>query len=169
MIDFLKLKVGEVIRYSGTIFTARDQAHLRLHNILENNEKLPIDLNDGIIYYAGPTPTKPNCIIGSIGPTTSTRMDKFILDMPKLGVRAMIGKGPRNQNVVDACKKYGLVYFVVTGGAGALLSKRVVKAEEVAFADLDCESIKKLEVKDFPLIVAIDSNGNDIFKKEDNK
>lgn len=166
MIDFKKLRAGDIVSYSGVIFTARDQAHFRLHNLLENNEKLPVDLNEGLIYYAGPTPTKPGEVIGSIGPTTSTRMDKFVLDMPLLGVKGMIGKGPRNENVTLTCKEHGLVYFVVTGGAGALLSKRVVKAEEVAFLDLGCESIKRLEVKDFPLIVAIDSMGNNLFNKE---
>jgi fumarate hydratase subunit beta len=164
--DFNKLRAGDIVYYTGTIYTGRDQAHLRLHNMLENNEELPVKFEDSIIYYAGPTPTKPNTVIGSIGPTTSTRMDKFVNDMPRLGIKGMIGKGPRNPNVTEACKNYGLVYFVVTGGAGALLSKRIVKATEVAFCDLGCESIKELEVKDFPLIVAIDVLGNNIFNKE---
>ena len=139
-------------------------SYLRLSKLIKNNEDLPVNFKDSFIYYAGPTPTKPNGIVGSIGPTTSSRMDKFISLMPKLGIKGMIGKGPRSDEVVEACKKYNLVYLIATGGAGALLSKKVISCEEVAFSDLGCESIKRLEVKGFPVIVAIDTKGNNIFK-----
>ncbi len=167
MIDFKKLKAGDVINFSGIIYTARDAAHLRMKNLIDNNEELPVDFTDSLIYYAGPTPTKPGQSVGSIGPTTSCRMDKFIDYMPNLKIKGMIGKGPRDNSVIDACKKYQLVYLIATGGAGALLSKRVISAKEVAFNDLGCESIKKLEVKDFPLIVAYDTYGNSVFEREE--
>lgn len=165
--DTKALRAGDVIKYSGVIYTARDAAHLRMKNMIDGKEPLPVDFKDSFIYYAGPTPTKPGMAVGSIGPTTSCRMDKFIDYMPTLGIKGMIGKGPRDKSVQDACKKYGLVYLIATGGAGALLSKRVVAANEVAFNDLGCESIKRLEVKDFPLIVAYDTEGNSVFERED--
>jgi fumarate hydratase subunit beta len=164
--DFKSLHAGDIINYTGTLYTSRDAAHLRLKGLIDNGDKLPVDFTDSLIYYAGPTPTKPGEVIGSIGPTTSSRMDKFIDYMPTLKIKGMIGKGPRDKSVQEACKKYGLVYFVVTGGAGALLSKRIVSAKEVAFEDLGCESIKKLEVKDFPLIVAYDTYGNSVFERK---
>ncbi len=164
--DFRSLHAGDIINYTGTLYTSRDAAHLRLKGLIDNGDKLPVDFTDSLIYYAGPTPTKPGEVIGSIGPTTSSRMDKFIDYMPTLKIKGMIGKGPRDKSVQEACKKYGLVYFVVTGGAGALLSKRIVSAKEVAFEDLGCESIKKLEVKDFPLIVAYDTYGNSVFERK---
>lgn len=166
MIDFKSLHAGDIVNFSGIIYTARDAAHLRLKNMIDNKEGLPVDFSDSLIYYAGPTPTKPGMAIGSIGPTTSSRMDKFIDYMPELKIKGMIGKGPRDKNVQEACKKYGLVYFVVTGGAGALLSKKVISATEVAFEDLGCEAIRKLEVKDFPLIVAYDTYGNSVFERK---
>lgn len=165
MIDVTKLHVGDVIYLDEIVYTARDAAHLRLSKMLENGEKLSVNFEGSFIYYAGPTPTKPGKIAGSIGPTTSARMDKFISLMPKLKVKGMIGKGPRSEDVVKACKENKLVYLIATGGAGALLSKKVVSCEEIAFKDLGCESIKRLEVKDFPVIVAIDTEGNDIFKR----
>lgn len=166
MMDFKTLKAGDIIKYSGIIYTARDQAHARIKEIIDKGEKLPINLEDSLIYYAGPTPTKPGMAVGSIGPTTSSRMDKFIDYMPKLKVSGMIGKGPRDKAVCEACKKYSLVYLIATGGAGALLSKRVISAKEVLFEDLGCESIKRLEVKDFPLIVAYDTFGNSVFERK---
>ena len=166
MIDFKSLHAGDIVNFSGIIYTARDAAHLRLKNMIDNKEGLPVDFSDSLIYYAGPTPTKPGMAIGSIGPTTSSRMDKFIDYMPELKIKGMIGKGPRDKNVQEACKNYGLVYFVVTGGAGALLSKKVISATEVAFEDLGCEAIRKLEVKDFPLIVAYDTYGNSVFERK---
>lgn len=165
MIDIEKLHAGDIIYLNEVLYTARDAAHLRLSKMIGNNEVLPVNFTDSFIYYAGPTPTKPGQQVGSIGPTTSARMDNFIDMMPKLKVKGMIGKGPRNQNVVNSCKENKMVYLIATGGAGALLSKSVVSCEEVAFKDLGCESIKKLEVKNFPVIVAIDTFGNDIFKR----
>ncbi len=166
MIDITKLHAGDIIKLNGTVYTSRDAAHLRIKNMIDNNEALPVDFTDSFIYYAGPTPTKPDGIIGSIGPTTSCRMDKFIDYMPKLKIKGMIGKGPRDKSVQDACKKYGIVYLIATGGAGALLSKQIISAKEVAFEDLGCESIKKLEVKDFPLIVAYDTYGESVFERK---
>ncbi len=163
--DFLSLHAGDVVKYTGVIYTARDQAHIRLKNMIDNNIEIPIDFTNALIYYAGPTPTKPGEVIGSIGPTTSSRMDKFISYMKPLNVCGMIGKGPRDKSVIDTCKKDKLVYFVVTGGCGALLKKSVVSAEEVLFNDLGCESIKELYVKDFPLVVAYDTYGNSIFER----
>lgn len=168
MIDTKALRAGDIINYSGVIYTARDAAHLRMKIMIDNKEKLPVDFTDSFIYYAGPTPTKPGMAVGSIGPTTACRMDKFIDYMPTFGIKGMIGKGPRDKSVIDACKKYGLVYLIATGGAGALLSKRVISAKEVAFDDLGCESIKRLEVKDFPLIVAYDTLGNSVFERKNN-
>ena len=165
--DITKLHAGDIIKYTGIIYTARDQAHQRLKEMIENNQEITIDFNNSIIYYAGPTPTKPGAQIGSIGPTTSSRMDKFISYMKPLGVQAMIGKGPRDKAVKDACKNDKMVYFVTTGGAGALLSKCVIEASEIMFNDLGCESIKKLYVKDFPLIVAYDIYGNDVFTRSE--
>lgn len=157
------IKAGDVIKFTGTIYTARDAAHMRLEKMIQNNEKLPVDFTDSFIYYAGPTPTKPNTIIGSIGPTTSSRMDKFAYLMPKLNVVGTIGKGPRD----EACTKFyidnKILYFITTGGCGALLSKAVKKAEEIAFFDLGPESIKRLEVEDFTMICAIDYHNNNIF------
>lgn len=163
--DLKKLKAGDKIYYTGVIYTARDQAHLKLKEMLDSKINIPIDFTNALIYYAGPTPTRPGNVIGSIGPTTSSRMDKFIDYMKPLGVCGMIGKGPRSFEVTKSIKRDGLVYFVATGGAGALLSKAVVSAKEVLFKDLGCESIKRLEVKDFPLLVAIDSQGNNIFER----
>lgn len=164
--DFEKLHAGDTYLYTGIIYTARDQAHLRLKKYIEEGTDIPVNFENSLIYYAGPTPTKPGMAIGSIGPTTSSRMDKFIDIMPTLKVSGMIGKGPRDKSVVEACKKYKLVYFVVTGGCGALLSEKVISAEEVMFPDLGCESIKKLYVKDFPLIVAYDIYGNNVFERK---
>lgn len=163
--ELSKLHAGDTYLYTGIIYTARDQAHLRLKNYLELGKEIPINFENSLIYYAGPTPSKPGMVIGSIGPTTSSRMDKFIDIMPKLKVLGMIGKGPRDKKVIEACKEHKLVYFVVTGGCGALLSEKVISAEEVMFPDLGCESIKKLYVKDFPLIVAYDIYGNNVFER----
>ncbi len=165
MIDVTKLHAGDVVELDEIIYTARDAAHARIAGLLENNQELPVKFEGSFIYYAGPTPTKPDGIVGSIGPTTSSRMDKFINMMPKLKIKGMIGKGPRSEEVRKACKDYQLVYLVATGGAGALLSKKVEFCEEVAFGDLGCESIKKLVVKGFPVIVAYDTYGNSIFER----
>ena len=160
------LHAGDVVEFEGIIYTARDAAHMRIKNMLNNNEELPIDFNDAFIYYAGPTPTKPGAVIGSIGPTTSSRMDSFAPMMKKLNVTATIGKGPRNKE----CTKYyidnHILYFITTGGCGALLSKAVKEAKEIAFFDLGPESIKRLSVSNFKMICAIDYYGNNIFDKE---
>ncbi len=166
MIDFKTLHAGDIIYYTGTIYTARDAAHLRMQEMFDKGEEMPVDFIDSLIYYAGPTPTKPGTAVGSIGPTTSSRMDSFIEMMPSLKIKGMIGKGPRSKEVIKVCKRDGLVYLIATGGTGALLSKSVTAATEVAFFDLGCESIKKLEVVDFPLIVAYDTFGNDIFERK---
>lgn len=158
------LKVGDMVFLSGTIYTARDAAHKRLSEMLERKEALPIDLKDAIIYYVGPTPTPPNKVFGSAGPTTSMRMDTYAPRLYDLGVCATIGKGYRSAPVVDAIARNKALYFVAIGGAGALLSKCVVDAQPVAFADLQAEAIVKLEVIDFPLTVAIDSLGRNIYE-----
>jgi len=160
-----KLKAGDVIELYGTIYTARDAAHMRMEGMLKNNEKLPVDFSNSFIYYAGPTPTKPGFQVGSIGPTTSSRMDKFSYMMPILNVKATIGKGPRSAECVKDYIDNKILYFITTGGCGALLSKSVKKAEEIAFFDLGPESIKRLEVEGFKMILAIDNEGNNIFKR----
>ena len=160
-----QLKAGDVILYTGVLYTSRDAAHMRIEEMLKEGEKLPIDYSNQFIYYAGPTPTKPGQTIGSIGPTTSSRMDKFCELMTTLSVKGTIGKGPRSKECSSYYKKNHILYFVATGGCGALLSHCVKKAEEVAFFDLGPESIKRLEVEDFPIVLAIDYFGNDIFDK----
>lgn len=159
------LKAGEQIYLSGTIYTARDAAHARLIQILNAGEKTPFDLHGSAIYYCGPSPAKPGCVIGACGPTTSARMDIFTVRMLEAEVKILIGKGARKDFVNDAIKKYKAVYLVATGGVAALLSKTVKKAEIIAFEDLGPEAVHKLEVEDMPLIVAVDSNGNNIFEK----
>lgn len=159
-----QLKAGDLVYLSGTIYTARDAAHKRLCEMLDRKEILPFDLKDSTIYYVGPTPTPPNKVFGSAGPTTSMRMDAYAGRLYDLGVSATIGKGYRTQAVVDAISKNGGVYFVAIGGAGALLGKCVVKAELIAFDDLGAEAIQKLEVKDFPVTVAIDSKGCNLYE-----
>ena len=158
------LVAGDRVLLSGTVYTARDAAHKRIKELLDNGSELPFDLVNSIVYFAGPTPEKNGLAIGSIGPTTSSRMDCFSPLMISLGQKAMIGKGNRSDAVVDAMKKYGAVYFAAIGGAGALYSKCVEECKVIAFNDLGCESVKKLKIKDFPLIVAIDSNGNSLYK-----
>jgi fumarate hydratase subunit beta len=159
------IKAGDVVEFSGVIYTSRDAAHMRFEKLINENKELPVNFEDSFIYYAGPTPTKPGNIIGSIGPTTSSRMDKFAYLMPKMKVKATIGKGPRSDECVKEYINNKILYFITTGGCGALLAKSVTKAEEIAFKDLGPESIKKLEVKDFKMICAIDYFGNNIFKR----
>ena len=160
-----ELKAGDVVEFTGTIFTARDAAHMRLKELNNNNQELPVNFKDAFIYYAGPTPTKPGMVIGSIGPTTSSRMDSFGPLMKDLGVLATIGKGPRSNECTDFYIHNKILYFITTGGCGALLSKSVKKAKEIAFLDLGPESIKELYVENFKMIVAIDYYGNNIFKR----
>lgn len=158
------LKVGDKFFLTGIIYTARDQSHRRLFEDIKKGKKLPIDLRGQIIYYCGPTRTPRGKVIGSCGPTTSSRMDEFTPRLLKAGLKGMIGKGSRSKEVIAAIKKYRGVYFLTYAGCGALLAKYVRKAHAVAYQDLGPEAIYKLEVKDFPLIVAIDARGNDIYK-----
>lgn len=159
-----ELKVGESVLLTGVIYTARDAAHKRLVEALERGEKLPFDIEGQTIYYVGPTPEKYGEAIGSAGPTTSYRMDSYAPTLLELGQKGMIGKGVRGQNVVDSMIKNKAVYFGAIGGAGALISKCIIKSEIIAYEDLGAEAIRKLEIKDFPVIVAIDCEGNDLYK-----
>lgn len=163
--EISKLKIGDRVLISGTIYTARDAAHKRLIELLDENKKLPIDVKNQIIYYAGPTPAKPNYVIGSSGPTTSGRMDAYTPRLLDLGLKGMIGKGLRSKEVIDSIIKNKAVYFGAIGGAAALISKSIVKAEVIAYEDLGPESIKKFEVVNFPAIVIIDSNGNNLYEE----
>lgn len=157
------LRAGEAVRISGSIYTARDAAHARLNDLLLRGEPLPLDLQGAVIYYAGPAPARPGRPIGSCGPTTSERMDRYTPALLARGLRGMIGKGERSPAVVEAMRTNGAVYFAATGGAGALLARCVTAAEPVAFADLGTEAITRLTVVDFPVIVAIDADGNDYY------
>ena len=159
-----QLHAGDRILLSGTVYTARDAAHKRLFALLDAGEPLPFPLQDAVIYYAGPTPTRPGESIGSCGPTTSGRMDPYAPRLLDLGLAAMIGKGARSQAVCDAiCRNQG-VYFCAVGGAGALISSCILSAEEIAFPELGCESIKRMMVKNLPLTVAVDCSGGNIFQ-----
>ena len=160
------LKAGDLITLSGVIYTARDAAHKRLIERLEANEPLPFDLKDSIIYYVGPTPEKPGAVIGSAGPTTSYRMDAYTPTLLDLGLRGMIGKGPRNSLVIDAMKRNDAVYFAAVGGAAALLALHIKEAEVIAFDDLGTEAIRRLVVEDFPVIVATDCHGNSLYSTQ---
>ncbi|MDR1103787.1 MAG: Fe-S-containing hydro-lyase [Endomicrobium sp.] len=165
ILNIKDIKVGQKILLSGNIYTARDAAHKRIVDILNKGEELPIDLKNSVIYYCGPTPTKPGEIVGSCGPTTSSRMDVYTPRILKEGVKVLIGKGTRSESAVKSLKENNAVYLVATGGVGALISKRVKKSELLVFEDLGPESIYRFEVEDMPLIVAIDSFGNNIFNK----
>lgn len=159
-----KLKAGDRVLLSGTVYTARDAAHKRITALIHNGDDLPFDINGACIYYAGPTPTPPGMAIGSCGPTTSSRMDPYAPMLLDRGLAAMVGKGPRSKDVVDAIVRNKAVYLCAIGGAGALAAKCITECEVIAFEDLGCESVKRLEFKDFPLIVAIDCEGETILK-----
>ena len=159
------LNAGDRVLLSGTVYTARDAAHKRIAQMIEKEEALPFDLSGSVVYFAGPTPAKDGLAIGSIGPTTSSRMDVFSPLLISLGQKAMIGKGNRSASVINAMTEYGAVYFAAVGGAGALYSECIVDCQVIAFPELGCESVKKLEIKDFPLTVAIDSKGNSLYSK----
>lgn len=162
--DKLKgLKAGEIITISGTIYTARDAAHKRMCEMLEKGEQLPIDLKDSVIYYVGPTPAPENQIIGSAGPTTSSRMDAYAGILYDLGVSVSIGKGYRSVPIIESIRNNHAAYMCAIGGAGAYLSNCITKCEVIAFADLGAEAIHKLEVKDFPATLVIDSEGNNLY------
>ena len=159
-----KLRAGDSCLISGVIYTARDAAHKRLCELVEAGKELPLDVKDSIIYFVGPTPAKPGQAIGSAGPTTSYRMDAYSPTLIKLGLTGMIGKGKRGAEVVEAMKEHGAVYFGAIGGCGALLSKCIKKAEVIAYDDLGAEAIRRLEVEDFPAVVIIDSQGNNLYQ-----
>ena len=158
------LKVGDRVFLSGTVYTARDAAHKRIFELIDDGKALPFPIIDSVIYYAGPTPTPNGKAIGSCGPTTSARMDPYTPSLYEKGLLATVGKGERNQAVIDAIKKHKTVYFCALGGAGALASACITSAEVIAFQDLGCESVKRLTFHDFPLTVAIDTNGDSIFE-----
>lgn len=161
-----KLTAGTKVLISGVVYTARDAAHQRLIQALEKGERLPFDLKGQTLYYMGPSPARPGRVIGAAGPTTSRRLDTYTPRLIAAGIRAMIGKGSRPPEVREAIKKYKAVYFVTIGGAGALLSRSIKQAEVIAYEDLGAEAIRRLEVKDFPAIVANDIYGGDLFEQE---
>ena len=160
-----KLCVGDKVYLSGTVYTARDAAHKRVFELLDSNSPLPFEINNATVYYAGPTPTPKGMAIGSCGPTTSSRMDPYTPRLIDLGLCCMIGKGERSTEVIKSIIKNKAVYLCAIGGAGALAAKHITSCEVIAFKDLGCESIKKLEFDNFPLIVGIDCKGGNIFKK----
>ncbi len=159
-----KLRIGDRVLLSGTIYTSRDAAHKRIFEALDSGAPLPYPLQDAIIYYAGPTPAQPGMAVGSCGPTTAGRMDSFAPRLLDLGLAAMIGKGDRSAAVVDAIRRNGAVYFAAVGGAGALIAKHITQAEVIAYEDLGCESVKKMQVDALPLIVAIDATGANLYQ-----
>lgn len=162
--DARSLKAGDYVYLTGTIYTARDAAHKRMQETLDAGGELPVSMDRNIIYYMGPSPAREGRPIGSAGPTTASRMDKYAPKLLDLGLGAMIGKGKRSKAVVDAIVRNGSVYFAAIGGAGALLSKRILSSEVIAYDDLGTEAIRKLEVKDFPVVVVIDSEGNNLYE-----
>jgi len=163
--DAHTLHCGESVLLSGVVYTARDAAHMRLLETIKKGEQLPFSLENAIVYYVGPTPAKPGSAIGSAGPTTSGRMDAFTPALIALGMTGMIGKGTRNCDVVSAMQEYGAVYLGAIGGAGAFIARCVISSEVVAYEDLGAEAIRRLTVKDMPLTVVIDCEGNDLYKK----
>lgn len=162
--DTKKLRAGDYVYLSGTIYTARDAAHKRMADTLNVKECLPIEMKNNVIYYMGPSPEREGRVIGSAGPTTASRMDKYAPELLDLGLKGMIGKGKRSQAVKEAIIRNGAVYFAAVGGAGALLSQRIVKSEVIAYDDLGTEAIRRLEIENFPVVVVIDSDGNDLYE-----
>lgn len=160
------IKCGDEVYISGTVYTARDAAHKKLVELINDGKALPLDLKGAVIYYAGPTETPPGSVIGSCGPTTSSRMDKFAPLLLDKGLACMIGKGGRSQSVIEAIKRNKALYLCAVGGAGAYIASCITSCEVIAFPELGCESIKRLTVKDMPTFCAIDSFGNDIFNQE---
>ena len=158
------LCVGDYVYLTGTVYTARDGAHKRMYETLERGGKLPVDLENSLIYYMGPSPARPGMPIGSAGPTTAGRMDKYTPALLDLGLKGMIGKGKRSQAVKEAVVRNGAVYFAAVGGAGALLSRSILSSEVIAYDDLGTEAVRRLEIKDFPVIVVMDSQGNDLYE-----
>lgn len=162
--DAKELRAGDYVYITGTIYTARDAAHKRMYEALQAGEELPLPMSNNIIYYMGPSPAREGRPIGSAGPTTASRMDKYAPALLDLGLKGMIGKGKRSEAVSEAIVRNGAVYFAAIGGAGALLSKAITASEVIAYDDLGTEAIRKLEVKDFPVIVVIDSKGNNLYE-----
>lgn len=158
------LRSGDYIYLTGTIYTARDAAHKRMYESLKKGEHLPIDMRNNVLYYMGPSPARDGRPIGSAGPTTASRMDSYTPELLDLGLKGMIGKGKRTEEVRQAVMRNGAVYFAAVGGAGALLSKSITASEVIAYEDLGTEAIRKLEVKDFPVIVVIDEEGNNLYE-----
>ncbi|MEE1342796.1 MAG: Fe-S-containing hydro-lyase [Lachnospiraceae bacterium] len=159
-----ELNSGDFVYISGTIYTARDAAHKRMYETMQKGEQIPFDLENNIIYYLGPTPAKEGKVIGSAGPTTSSRMDKYTPLLLDNGLKGMIGKGKRSKEVIESIKKNKSIYFAAIGGAGALLSKCIKKSEVIAYDDLGTEAIRKLEVENFPAIVIVDKDGNNLYE-----
>lgn len=164
--NILELNAGDIVKITGTIYTARDAAHKRMLEDYQEGKQLPFNLKNQVIYFAGPSPAKPNEVIGSVGPTTSSRMDSYSPKTIQLGISAMIGKGKISNDVISAMKKYSAVYIGAVGGAGALLASHVKKCDIIAYEDLGAEAIHMLEVVDFPGIVVIDSKGNNLYETE---
>lgn len=160
----VSLQAGDYVYLTGTIYTARDAAHKRMYEALEKGESLPLEMKDNVIYYMGPSPARTGRPIGSAGPTTASRMDKYAPSLLDLGLKGMIGKGKRSREVKEAVVRNGAVYFAAVGGAGALLSRSITSSQVIAYDDLGTEAIRKLEVKDFPVIVVMDARGNDLYE-----
>lgn len=167
--DAKELNAGDYVYITGTIYTARDAAHKRMQESLERGEKLPLNMENNIIYYMGPSPAREGRPIGSAGPTTASRMDKYAPALLDLGLKGMIGKGKRSEAVKDAIVRNGAVYFAAVGGAGALLAQSIKASEVIAYDDLGTEAIRKLEVENFPVIVVIDAKGNNLYETAVNK
>lgn len=162
--DIKELKAGDYVYITGEVYTARDAAHKRMQEALDAGQELPLDIQGKIIYYMGPSPAREGRVIGSAGPTTASRMDKYTPKLLDMGMKGMIGKGKRTQSVSDAVVRNGAVYFAAVGGAGALLSKQIKSAEVIAYDDLGTEAIRRLQVEDFPVIVVIDAKGNNLYE-----
>lgn len=163
------LQAGDSVFLSGTMITGRDAAHKRLYELVQKGEKLPVDINGETIYYVGPAPAKPGYAVGPAGPTSSYRMDKYAPVLLDMGLKGMVGKGERNEEVIDAIVRNHAVYFAAIGGAAALIAKSIKKTEPICYEDLGTESVRRYYVEDFPCIVVIDSKGNDIYKTEPEK
>jgi fumarate hydratase subunit beta len=164
--DILELHMGDEVLINGTIYAARDAAHKNMVESMAKGEELPLDVNGQIIYYVGPCPAPPGKVIGSAGPTTSGRMDAYAPLLIEKGLRVMIGKGNRSQDVIDTMKKFGAVYLAAVGGAGAYLAKKITAAETIAYPELGPEALLKMQVTDFPCVVAIDAYGNNIYDRD---
>ncbi len=167
--DVNRLRAGDRVLINGVVYTARDAAHRRMVELLDSGGELPFDLHGSVIYYAGPSPARPGMVIGSCGPTTSSRMDVYTPKMIQNGLKGMIGKGKRSSEVKEAMMAHKCVYFAAIGGLGALLAKTIKQAEVIAYPDLEPESVRRLVVENFPAIVAIDTHGGDIYEREKSK